>query len=121
MVSFNSNQGNTLRTKYNNAIAGIKPEQKDIQQNVIDKDISNQTPQVKEYDKTVIEPISKQFEKEPIKAWGNLVNIIKGFDKTEATPQQIYNTLLDLYKNLQEMHISLDIIQIFLKLFTMLL
>ena len=94
----NSNQGNTLRTKYNNAIAGIKPEQKDIQQNVIDKDISNQTPQMKEYDKTVIEPISKQFEKEPIKAWGNLVNIIKGFDKTEATPQQIYNTLLDLYK-----------------------
>lgn len=92
-----SSDGASLTKLYKQYVTGELPKDKKKPEE-IKKEVPTQITPEKQYDRTVIDSITKTFEKQPVAAWRNMVDIIKGREKSTATPQQIYNTLLNLYK-----------------------
>jgi len=58
-------------------------------------------PSEPEYDKSVIDSIIKEFNNKPSMAYGRLFQIANGTEPSDATPQQVYNTIKQLYKKVQ--------------------
>lgn len=92
-----SSDGASLTKLYKQYVTGELPKDEKKPEE-IKKEVPTQITPEKQYDRTVIDSITKSFEKQPIAAWSNIVDIIKGRERSTATPQQVYNTLLNLYK-----------------------
>ena len=92
-----STDGASLTKLYKQYVTGELPKDEKKPEE-IKKEVPTQVTPEKQYDRTVIDSITKNFEKQPVAAWRNIVDIIKGRERSTATPQQVYNTLLNLYK-----------------------
>lgn len=71
----------------------------------IEKSVATQVEPEKEYDKSVIEPIVKDFKQSKVRALGDLYVIAFRNNEINATPQQIFNTYLLLYPKIDSQYL----------------
>lgn len=93
-----SKQGIKLRDEYKRAIGELPPLEKPKDKTTVNKFVEPETTPEIEYDKSVIDSIVANFDKNPAVIFGQLFQIANGNEQTNATPQQIYNTILALLR-----------------------
>ena len=92
-------QGLKLKDEYKRSIGELPPLEKPeedmaAKQSVVEPVVAPEP----EYDRTTIDSIVSKFDKSPTMAFGELFQMANGTLPTNATPQQVYNTILELRK-----------------------